>query len=365
MVPCVAIANGAKVSVVQDVPGYNSWPMIQAVGGKLVCAYSRGTGHTIDEGKRGVFARVSDDGGATWLDEVCVADDPSVGEVTIGKGLDADGAMLLWVRRWGAKKGHDLYRTLDGIRFEKISTPSLSPMPMQITDVFAVGNGLMCLWFATGYSTNLCNSSWGTLFSADNGRSWKQTAVESNMPLAELPTEPSAVNLGGGRLLAIARSEKCGRGCQFQLASTDDGMTWKREATNIRDVLDSTPSLIYDARTKTVYNYYYQRGAKKLRRRVASVDSVFTNPCAWPESEVIFEGSEEGTYNAGNANAVASGGRHFIALYSGSDRATSVFVVVPSSRIEGLSQKCRGQVHFDGLFFSRKNGDSGKMGHSF
>ena len=336
---CAAVANGAEVSVVQDVPGYNSWPMIQMVGNRLVCAYSRGTGHTIAEGKRGVFARVSDDGGTTWLDEVCVVNDPSVGEVTIGKGLDADGAMLLWVRRWGVEKGHDLYRTKDGVRFEKISTPSLSPMPMQITDVFAVADGLMCLWFATDYSTNLCSSSWGTLFSADNGRTWKQTAVESNLPLAELPTEPSAVNLGGGRLLAIARSEKCGSGCQFQLTSTDGGATWKREATNIRDVLDSTPSLIYDARTKTVYNYYYQRGEKKLRRRIASVDAVFGNPCAWPESEVIFEGREEGIYNAGNANAVASGGRHFIALYSGSGRATSVFVVLPVSANERRIEK--------------------------
>ena len=91
---CAAVANGAEVFVVQDVLGYNSWPMIQAVGNRLVCAYSRGTGHTIAEGKRGVFARVSDDGGTTWLDEVCVVNDPSVGEVTIGKGLDADVTSL-------------------------------------------------------------------------------------------------------------------------------------------------------------------------------------------------------------------------------------------------------------------------------
>jgi endonuclease/exonuclease/phosphatase family metal-dependent hydrolase len=51
--------GGADVSVVQDVPGYNSWPMIQALGEKLVCAYSRDSGHTIAEGKRGVFARTS------------------------------------------------------------------------------------------------------------------------------------------------------------------------------------------------------------------------------------------------------------------------------------------------------------------
>ena len=30
-----------KAFVVADTPGYNSWPMIQAMGGKLVCSYSR------------------------------------------------------------------------------------------------------------------------------------------------------------------------------------------------------------------------------------------------------------------------------------------------------------------------------------
>ena len=89
------------VRVVQDVSGYNSWQMIQALGSRLVCAYSRGSAHTIHEGKRDVFARYSDDGGRTWSEEITVADSPEYGEVTIGKGLDKNGAMLCWVRCWG------------------------------------------------------------------------------------------------------------------------------------------------------------------------------------------------------------------------------------------------------------------------
>ena len=58
----VAFSTGA-VSVSEPVAvtpcvGYNSWPMIQALGGKLVCAYSRGSAHSIGEGCRGVFAKV-------------------------------------------------------------------------------------------------------------------------------------------------------------------------------------------------------------------------------------------------------------------------------------------------------------------
>ncbi|MBQ5794888.1 MAG: exo-alpha-sialidase, partial [Kiritimatiellae bacterium] len=60
------------VRVVQDVDGYNSWQMIQALGARLVCAYSRGSAHTIHEGKRDVFARFSDDGGRTWSTEISV-----------------------------------------------------------------------------------------------------------------------------------------------------------------------------------------------------------------------------------------------------------------------------------------------------
>ncbi|MBO7656002.1 MAG: hypothetical protein J6U40_13880, partial [Kiritimatiellae bacterium] len=42
----MATLGDAALSVVQDVPGYNSWPMIQAAGGKLICAYSKGSAHT-------------------------------------------------------------------------------------------------------------------------------------------------------------------------------------------------------------------------------------------------------------------------------------------------------------------------------
>ena len=121
----------AEAVVVHGAERYNSWPMIQAVGRRLICAYSRGSAHTVDEGARGVFSRVSDDLGATWSDEICVCNDPEWGQVTVGKGLDPDGAMLLWVRNcpdgqgWGPGTHHDLWRTTDGLSWEKISSPQL------------------------------------------------------------------------------------------------------------------------------------------------------------------------------------------------------------------------------------------------
>ena len=106
---------------------------------------------------------------------------------------------------------------------------------MQITDIFPVGKGLMCLWFATDYSRD-GRGSWGTLESTDDGATWTQRIVERELPLAELPTEPSVVAIGGGRLLGIARTEISGSkgGRQFQLVSIDDGETWSKFKTILR-----------------------------------------------------------------------------------------------------------------------------------
>jgi hypothetical protein len=315
------------VRVVQDVPGYNSWQMIQALGTRLVCAYSRGRAHTIHEGDRDVFSRFSDDGGKTWSKESAVAFSSEYGEVTIGKGLDEDGAMLLWVRCWGGKKPHhELYRSKDGTSFEKISSPELSPLPMQITDVFEVpGAGLVSLWFSGTYRKDLSHA-WGTLVSTDNGRTWKQNIIEKDLAKDEWPTEQSAVHLGGGRILGIARSEG-GVKYQFQLTSLDGGRTWKKEKTNISDVLESTPSLVFDRGRGVLSNYYYQRGARQLKRRIVDAAWIFSRPLEWPEPEVLAAGAEKIACDAGNVSVTTVGRMHYPALYSGSETDTTVFVV--------------------------------------
>ena len=178
---------------VVDGAGYNSWPMIQNIGDTLVCAYSRGRAHNIDEDAREVFAKSSRDLGRSWSDEAIVAATPGSGEVAIGKGLDSTGAMLLWVRRIdSAAHGpyrHDLYRSEDGVTFTRLATPELDPAPIQITDCFALpGHGLMALWFAGPYGDDGPTHSWGTLTSADDGKSWTQTTIESNLTKEQWPT---------------------------------------------------------------------------------------------------------------------------------------------------------------------------------
>lgn len=314
--------------IVQDTPGYNSWPMIQAVGKKLVCAYCRGRGHDIGEECRGVYARTSSDGGLSWTPETLVSNQPGYGEVTIGKGLDAEGAMLLWVRCCGPVWHHDLYRSVDGISFQRIATPELDPMPMQITDIFPLPEvGLMALWFAGNYQDDKLNA-WGTLTSSDNGKTWTQNVIESGLPKAEWPTEPAAVPLGNGRILVIARTESSENStarAQFQIESRDAGKTWTRARTNIGDVSLSTPSLILDPETGLLSNYYYHRGRGILKRRVTSPEQIVGNPLGWPDPEPVALASDV-FLDAGNVNVTALGSLHFAAYYSGKAPDTSIVV---------------------------------------
>ncbi|MDO5580234.1 MAG: sialidase family protein [Planctomycetia bacterium] len=338
MVKITPIGELIKSYTVQKAEKYNSWPVIQSIGKKLVCVYCRGTAHSIAEDVRAVYARTSMDNGKTWTPETVVANTPKFGEVTIGKGLDEKGAMLLWVRRIGSTWNHDLYRTEDGIKFTHIATPKLDPNPMQITDVFKVpGVGLMALWFAGFYKDEPTNS-WGTLISKDNGATWTQNTVESKLPKAEWPTEPSAVYLGDGRILAIARTEVGGstaESTQFQMISLDYGKTWKKTRTNIRDIMSSTPSLIFDAKTGLLSNYYYQRGRGVLRCRITDPNFIFDHPLSWPAAKAVSLGSAI-PWDAGNVNAVACGNSHYLAYYSGEKPDLGIYVTaVPAPAIDG------------------------------
>lgn len=316
----------ATVIPVRDGGGYNCWPMIQVSHGKIVCVYSCGKEHDVGEGTRGVCARVSADAGITWSAERLIANDPAVGEAAEGKGTDASGAVLFWVRSWWGKgtRKHELFRMGDDESFEKVSVPKLDPNPIQITDVFSVGEGkLMSLWFAGSYRDDDCHS-WGTLTSADGGRMWTQRTVEAGLTKSEWPTEPSAVYLGDGRILAIARRESAGP--QLQLTSSDGGLSWQKRETDIRDIRNSTPSLVYDLGSGRVFNYYYERGKKVLKCRVADAVKAFLDPHAWGMPKVIARGDEERHYDAGNANATSDGRFHYVAYYSGSRQDTRVLV---------------------------------------
>ncbi len=158
---------------------------------------------------------------------------------------------------------------------------------------------------------------------------------------ADWPTEPAAVSLGDGRILAIARTET--GPSQFQMISTDHGATWTRQRTNIVDVSASTPSLILDPETGLLSNYYYERGRGLLRRRVVKPDDVFENPQNWPASEVVTIGSKI-AWDSGNANATVIGDTHYVSYYSGKDPDTAVMVLELAAPVVGDGRREDGEV---------------------
>ena len=305
--------------------------MCQTMGRKIVCAWSRGTDHDIFEPGRAVFARVSPDGGKSWEEETPVCDTPGRGDVTVGKGLDEEGSMLLWGRHAGPEGfRHRLYRSSDGKDFVCIAEPELPLDLVQITDIFHLpGVGLTALFFGGSYGRE-GSHYWGKLTSTDNGSSWHSTVIEKNLPLAQWPTEPSAVSLGDGRILAVARTEikeDTPERAQFQLTSTDAGRSWRKAKTDITDVMISTPSLIHDRETDLVSCYYYHRGKGMLKRRTADAREIFDAPLNWSEPETVAFGSCE-VCEAGNVNAVSSPAGHVLAWYSGKMPSTAVYVKV-------------------------------------
>lgn len=74
--------------------------------------------------------------------------------------------------------------------------------------------------------------------SSDGGRTWSQRIVEKDLSVKEWVTEPSLVDLGGGRLLIVGRCEQ-NLGNQFQETRVDGGKTWKKSRTNIGRLLGS------------------------------------------------------------------------------------------------------------------------------
>lgn len=339
---------GVPVYTVEDDSAYNCWPMVQSIGKRLVCVYTMGNAHNPGEKGRGTFARTSDDGGRTWSERTVIAVSKDLAQSPVAKGRDKDGAALFWVRRFG--KGLPmmaLYRTRDGKKFELVSEPSLKGPLMQITDVFPVeGAGLMAFWFGGSYADDDKPRWWGVVTSRDNGRTWEQRPLCQYVSRSEWPTEPSAVVLGGGRILVIARCED--HRAQFQLTSTDNGANWKVAKTNIDDVMlgSCTPSLIYDRSTDTVCNYYFVRGEGALKVRRAKAAEVFGNPMAWPKPEILCWGNLDRSYDSGNANACSVDGKHYVAYYAGNEKKCKVLIAAVNESRDALSWSGRRVVFF-------------------
>jgi len=348
-------ATAETTFVVEDREGYNAWPVITTLGDKLVITYSRGKGHFCSEGCRDAIVRTSDDGARSWKPERVFVGDPSICEGAEGSGHDSKGNILFWLRCWGPRGiTHELYRSPDAVRFERIAVAKLNPFPMQLMDVVNVPSvGLVTLWFSGDYHKER-GHDWGYLVSKDDGLTWRQVVVERDLAKADWPTEQSLVYLGDGKLIAMARSEASGGKAVrhlMTLYSADYGKTWTRSATSITDVLESTPALLHDAKRDELTVYYFQRGPALLKRRTAKVSAAIQTPMtAWSAPTVVAYGRKDRAFDSGNVKAVRHRGCDYLAYYAGDPTNATVLVSLvgngetPPDSLEGRRVLFTGNV---------------------
>ena len=317
---------------IQESLAYNSWPMITTAGTNLVCCYSRGLIHEQPDTTRQIWGTISSDGGSTWSTPTLKIDNTGIDDSAVGIGHDSAGNILLWTRQGTASnvQTQSLYKSTDnGNTFTLFSSPSFAVPPIQITDTFSVPTvGLMAFWHGASTGSPL---AWGVVTSGDDGATWTQTTVETGLGTDAWPTEISGVYVGGGKILAIGRTNSINTTTiksQFQITSSDYGATWTKVASNITDINISTPSLLYDESTDTISMYYYRRGQlHSLRRRAVSSSTVFTAPLKWPDPTIVATGGAI-PQDSGNANATSLNDKHIVAFYDGNSTDTGIYVSI-------------------------------------
>ena len=301
--------------------GYNAFPFIGTVNNKLVCVYSIGKSHT-DNTNVDIFAKTSPNG-VIWSKAKKIISTENVRDTITGLGHNSLGDIYFWNRKGtpvNADCSFDLYKTSDGINFTKKSSPVFDIKPSHIGDALHIPTVGVISFYNT-YRAN--RNSYGYVLTKDDGEIWSQIEIASPTTQSDTPTEISGTYIGGGKILALGRSEDSA--AMFQIQSSDFGKTWETKITNITDVYLSTPTLIYDD-DGYITVYYYNRADGKLKKRKAIASTVFESATSWGEPSNIASGSV--SQDAGNANSVKFNNNIIVVYYSGTDTETSVIDVI-------------------------------------
>ena len=301
--------------------GYNAFPFIGTVNNKLVCVYSIGKNHTGNTNVD-IFVKTSPNG-VIWSKAKKIISTENVRDTITGLGHDSLGIINFWNRKGtpvNADCSFDLYKTSDGIKFTKKSSPAFDIKPSHIGDALHIPTVGVISFYNT-YRAN--RNSYGYVLTKDGGETWSQVEIANPSTQSDTPTEISGTYIGDGKILALGRSEDSA--AMFQIQSSDFGKTWETKITNITDVYLSTPTLIYDD-DGYITVYYYNRADGKLKKRKAIASTVFESATSWGEPSNIASGSVG--QGAGNANSVKFNNNIIVVYYSGTDTETSVIDVI-------------------------------------
>ena len=302
---------------------YTCWPRIGKVGDGLVNVYVKALKHDDPHNGVGAIYASNSTDGIVWTSGKKVIDTPNMRDGVTGCGNDADGNLIFIIRVGyfsNANTYYEMYRTTDGVEFEKISTiPHTEPLGHCGDIINVPSRGLMAFFGTYGESR-----SWGYIVSEDNGESWNRVVVES-VADGYCPMEMSAAYLGEGKILVVGRYEGKGTAAMWQMESSDYGRTWSKKPTNIEQY-GNTPNIIYDAESGKISLYIYNRSTGDLEYREIASDKIWGNPLGWPSATILA--TKNSGYDAGNVSACTFGNQQVATFYAGDSANTGIYCLL-------------------------------------
>ena len=316
-----------KVMTIAPPDKYSCWPRIGKVGNRLVCMFVKVLVHEDPHtGKGALYTSISENG-IIWTPKRLSIDTEHLRDGVTGCGNDADGNLLFFDRVGypsNANTYYDVYRTSNGVSFEKISNIPASSSLGHCGDIINVPTKGLMAFFGT-YGNYSDSRSWGYILSEDNGETWNKVTIEDSLLSSECPMEISAAYLGDGKILAVGRYEGNDNEYMWQMQSSDYGVTWNRVATNVAGSYN-TPSMIYNSISSKVSLYIYNRSTGKLEYREAELNNIWDNPTNWPNAEIIASGAA--SQDAGNVTTCQYGQLQIAAYYTGTSSETGIYCIL-------------------------------------
>lgn len=292
---------------------YNGFPvMVKTNSGRLIVAYSSGKQHALGSDlNRRVKYKYSDNGGTLWSEEFTMLELADRDQFISGMGVAPNGNIIAFIRTNAEGNTNSLNHVLvssnDGVTFTvtEILTNSSSPLigrssvPNMIVEI---DDGKLMSLTSAFYQGNFGLQA---IFSLNDGVKWTEavTIIPETFPnTASIPTEIRPVYLGNGQIIAIGRNRNNNL---YQLTSTDNGLTWKVEISNIDDCDENPVGIVHHVATDIIAIYYFDRKSNEFKTRIVQREQALVSPKAWSLSRVVtYTGSYRQTIDIGYTTSV-------------------------------------------------------------
>lgn len=311
------LVGGTRIIKEDDV--YNSWPsLIKTSTGRLICMFNSGASHTIENGSvrvlgRKVCLKYSDDLGITWSDVVDVRYDINSSFMSHSIIGLTNGNIIVSIEEFlsGGNTRNFIMTSLDdGITWNETfdfvnSIDTAIRATGNCNMFFEIGQGKIMSFKHVVYGTDQYGVS--AIFSDDNGVTWNSSTVVVTADKSgydKIPWEIRGVYLGENKIIALGRNDS---GNLYQIISSDNGITWSVNTTNISDARSVCVDLVYFSEDKCLVLYYSDRASNTIKRRIVNADLIFLNETQWLSPDIIgYTSSNRAASDFGYITAIRS-----------------------------------------------------------